>query len=597
MKHKYQLRNLILLSLSLIWSLALSGQCTNTTQFPADPVVASTFNNTITITSEQKAGQYFEITGLTSKKNFVFASSSIGDYITVRDANSGALLGHGSSPHSYYVGTGPDYVQVHINTSSPACGSEATFRTTYAVCTDCTPIPPGTGVGTTDPEAKLDIAGEIKIGDLGRPPLAGMIRWNTSTEDFEGYNGTHWISLTSKAGWGIDPFNTVQENNKITAGDGLAGDYFGSSVSISADHAIVGASNDDVGGNSNQGSAYIFLKAGIIWSQESKLTSSDGKANDNFGVSVSISGDYAIVGAPGDDISTNFKQGSAYIYYRTGSTWTQQAKLTASDGKALDEFGHSVAISGDYAIVGSRYHDVGINNSQGAAYVFVRTGSTWTQEQKLTSSDGQADDIFGTSVNISGDYVIVGAPGDDVDIYNDQGSAYIFHWTGAIWTQQAKITASDGLPDDTFGYSVSISGDYAIVGKRFDNVGENFDQGSAYVFHQTGITWTQEAKLTAADGASLDSFGWSVSISEDIAIIGALNDKVGANTSQGSAYVFERTNTNWVLQVKITSTDGDENDFFGGSVCISIDHAIIGAYADVVGFNTGQGSAYIVKKN
>ncbi|MCD4697396.1 MAG: FG-GAP repeat protein, partial [Bacteroidales bacterium] len=221
-----------------------------------------------------------------------------------------------------------------------------------------------------------------------------------------------------------------------------------------------------------------------------KLLASDGNTNDQFGISVSISGDYAIVGARRDD-DNDYNSSSAYIFYNNGGNWQQHAKITASDGASGDEFGYSVSISGDYAIVGAWLDDDNGGNS-GSAYIFYNNGGNWQQQTKMTASDGAANDWFGHSVGISGDYAIVGVDGNDDNGYNS-GSAYIFYNNGGNWQQQAKITASDGANSDYFGWSVSISGDYAIVG-AFGNDDNGSKSGSAYIFYNNGGNWQQHAK-------------------------------------------------------------------------------------------------------
>ena len=213
-----------------------------------------------------------------------------------------------------------------------------------------------------------------------------------------------------------------------------------------------------------------------------KILASDGAVSDLFGQSVAISGDYAIVGALGDD-DNGSASGSAYVFRRTGAnTWDSGTKILAADGAENDYFGYSVAISGYYAIVGARFDDD--NGSQsGSAYVFRRTGTnTWDSGTKILASDGAENDYFGISVAISGDYAIVGAYLDD-DNGSGSGSAYVFRRTGTntnTWDSGTKVLASDGAADDWFGYSVAISGDYAIVGAyRDDDNGS--ESGSAYI--------------------------------------------------------------------------------------------------------------------
>ena len=323
---------------------------------------------------------------------------------------------------------------------------------------------------------------------------------------------------------------------------------------------------------------------------------SDGAAFDDFGSSVAISGDYAIIGASYKTIGSNGYQGAAYVFVRSGGTWIEQARLTANDGAATNRFGISVAISGDYAIVGASGKTIGSNSGQGAAYVFVRNGSNWIQQAQLTANDGAAGDSFGTSVAISGDYVLIGASGDNVASYANLGAAYVFVQSGGIWTQQAKLAADDGAANDDFGTSVAISGDYAIVGAYSNGFFGAVNQGSAYVFVRNGSNWTQQTKLSH-NGAADDFFGGSVAISGNYAIVGAYGKTVGSNSDQGAAYVFVRSGTNWTYQAQLTASDGAAGDYFGTSVAISGDYVLVGAYKKRVGGTIGQGAVYIFKRN
>ncbi|MEZ5454614.1 MAG: FG-GAP repeat protein [Lysobacteraceae bacterium] len=374
---------------------------------------------------------------------------------------------------------------------------------------------------------------------------------------------------------------------KLVAGDGAEGDEFGTSVALDGDTTLVGATYDDVS-SSNQGSAYVFTRSGKAWIQQTKLTAGDAAAGDLLGRSVALDGDTALVGAYTDDVGAISDQGSAYVFTHSGSTWTHQAELTAGNGATGDWFGDSVALDGDTALVGAYTDDVGANSDQGSAYVFTRSGNMWTQEAKLTADDGAAGDWFGYSVVLDGDTALVGATYDDVSSSN-QGSAYVFTRSGTKWMQQAKLTAGDGATYDQFGWSVALDGDTALVGAYDAKVGVNSDQGSAYVFTRSDNTWAQEAKLTAGDGAAYDQFGWSVALDGETALVGAYADNVGANRDQGSAYVFTRSGTTWTQEAKLTAGDGAAGDFFGNSVALDVDTAILGA----VGDTSDQGSAYV----
>ncbi|WP_119564746.1 FG-GAP repeat protein, partial [Vibrio cholerae] len=357
---------------------------------------------------------------------------------------------------------------------------------------------------------------------------------------------------------------------------------FGRSVSISGDTAVVGAIYEDTGG-SNAGAAYIFTRNGTAWVQQAKLMASDAQTGDNFGSSVSISGDTAVVGAYYEGTG-----GAAYIFTRNGTSWTQQAKLTASDVELNDFFGYSVSISGDTAVVGAVNEDTG-GSDAGAAYIFTRNGTSWTQQAKLMASDAQTGDMFGRSVSISGDTAVVGAIYEDTGA-SDAGAAYIFTRNGTSWTQQAKLMASDAEVNDYFGYSVSISGDTAVVGAANEDTGGS-DAGAAYIFTRNGTAWIQQAKLMASDAEANDIFGRSVSISGDTAVVGAIYEDTGGSNA-GAAYIFTRNGTSWTQKAKLMASDAEANDYFGYSVSISGDTAVVGASREDTG-GSDAGAAYI----
>ena len=353
----------------------------------------------------------------------------------------------------------------------------------------------------------------------------------------------------------LDPF--FGDEILVTPPTSDANDLFGISVSISGNTAIVGASGD----NSAQGTAHIYVRNGCVWAEQQILNASDGVAGDTFGNSVSINGDTAIVGAK----SKASGRGSAYVFVRNGTTWTPQQILNASDGAAGDNFGESISISGDTAIIGAS----GDDTARGSAYVYVRSGTTWTQQQKLLASDGVSNDKFGASVSINFESVIVGANGDD----GSRGSAYVFTRNGTTWSPQQKLLASDGVVNDLFGKSVSISFDSAVVGAS----GDDSSKGAAYVFARNGINWTQQQKLTASDGASNDQFGFSSAIDGDIVIIGANQNLIGSNSNQGSSYVFLRYANSFAEIQNTTASDGQTGDGYGHGVAVSGDKLLIGA--------------------
>ena len=283
--------------------------------------------------------------------------------------------------------------------------------------------------------------------------------------------------------------------------------------------------------------------------------------------------------------------------------FVQQAKLTAVDGAAYDYFGRAVALSsdGDTAIVGAYEADVGGNANRGAAYVFTRSGVTWSEQEKLIAADGAMNDYFGRAVALSsdGDTAIVGAYAADVGTNLNQGAAYVFTRSGAVWTQQEKLTAADGAANDEFGISVALNsdGDTACAGAYQTDVGGNANQGAAYMFTRSGVAWSEQEKLIAADGAAYDYFGRAVALSSDgdTAIAGAYEADVGGNANRGAAYVFTRSGVVWSEQKKLIATGGAVNDYFGRAVALSGDGntVIAGAYQADVSGNVNQGAAYV----
>ena len=360
------------------------------------------------------------------------------------------------------------------------------------------------------------------------------------------------------------------------------GNRLGSSVSIWEDRAVIGAPGDDFGGNTDQGSVYVFERSGSGWTQVDHFSGFGSAAGDNFGASVSLNGFWLAVGAPNDDVGANIDQGSVYLLNHVASgQYVPNLQLTASDGLPFDRMGSSVIMRDapepalKQVIAGAPSDDVGVNSDQGSAYIFTVNFQGSSEQGHLFASDGAAGDRFGTSVGISGNKAIVGADFDDAPNSN-QGSAYIFTRSGTTWSQEQHLVDFGGASDDRFGVSVSIHEGTAVVGAFGDDVG-NTNQGSVFVYTYNGSTWSLPVHLTAADGASGDQFGKSVSISGDLLIVGADFDDIGANASQGSAYIFERVGTTWTQKGKVTDSEGGANDHFGTSVDISGDKAVVGA--------------------
>jgi hypothetical protein len=372
---------------------------------------------------------------------------------------------------------------------------------------------------------------------------------------------------------------TLYEVQKLLASDGPVFHVLGYSVAVSDNTAVIGApAADDSGPGS--GAAYVFSRdIGGPWVEQAKLLASDGAAFDLFGWSVAVSGDTAVIGAL-SAADTGPGSGAAYVFTRdAGGTWTEQAKLLASDGTADDPFGRSVAVSGDTAVIAAQSAD-DRGPGSGAAYVFTRNaGGTWAEQVKLLASDGAADDAFGVSVAVSGETAVIGAIGTD-DKGPNSGAAYVFtRVAGGPWTEQAKLLPSDGTAGDRFGFSVAVSGETAVIGAPFRDGDTGPDSGAAYVFTgDAGGTWTEQAKLLASDRAARDQFGWSVAVFGGTAVIGAPLGGDDTFPNPGAAYVFTRdVGGTWSERAKLLASDGATGDRFGFSAAVSGETAVIGA--------------------
>jgi hypothetical protein len=386
----------------------------------------------------------------------------------------------------------------------------------------------------------------------------------------------------------------ISEYFPVSDATGSGSDYFGRNTAMSGNYAIVGAYSDDTGTSSNQGSASIYKFDGNTWVLMQKITDATGAADDYFGWSVSISGNFAIVGAYTDDNGAVHDQGSASIYQFNGSSWVLMQKLIDTTGNMDDYFGYSVSISGNYAIVGAYSNDVVGNIDQGSAYIYKYTGSSWVLMKKLTEPGGSNGDNFGFAVSLSGNYAAITIPGDEVGPNKDQGSVNIYQLTGGNWALMQKIWDPSGSTADYFGNSVSISGNYIIVGVQSDDA-PNLNQGSAVIFQYNGSNWVNMQKLIDDEGAISDYFGQSVTLSGNYAMVGAYFDDINTHADQGSVSLYIRVGLGWKKLLKIKDPGGNPGDFFGASCALdnATQRFIIGAH----GYASYSGSVIFGKVN
>jgi len=333
------------------------------------------------------------------------------------------------------------------------------------------------------------------------------------------------------------------QKKSLTAGDGALNDKFGCSVAIHDDTLVVGAySHDSISSGSSSylysgnGSVYVYIRSrsdtlGITWNLQAKLTASDARQNDRYGFSVAILDETVVIGAPrqafgkiGDDSA-----GKAYVFIRSGSIWTEQTILFPEEVYGV-EFGVSVAISDDSVVVGA--HPA--NQNSGSAYVFVRSGTAWSRQSMLIARDGAADDGFGASVAIDVDTIVVGAPTNpsctSITYPNNTASAYVFTRSGANWTEEAILTANDGSASYGFGSSLAMDADTIVVGDPYGS--------SVHVFIRSGLSWSLQVNLQGPFFAS-DRFGNSVAIDEDTLVVGERLDNNDKMTRAVHTFIFD----------------------------------------------------------
>lgn len=441
----------------------------------------------------------------------------------------------------------------------------------------------------------------VVVGAYGEDSKTTGVNSVPNDDGTANFSGAAYIFVRKGGTWSQQAY--------LKASNTGAGDYFGISVAISGDTAVVGAYLEDSiskgvdsvpvdGGAGDYGAAYVFVRSGDTWSQQAYLKASSAGGNDFFGSSVALSGDTVVVGAPRESSGTTgvdsvpdydlsaYRSGAAFVFTRSGGTWSQQAYLKASNTGADDFFGYSVTVSGDLLVIGALNEDsktVGVDsvpiddgtaNDSGAAYVFTRSGGTWSQQAYLKAAHPGAGDSFGASVAASGETVVVGAAGEDsktvgVDsVPNDDGSAngsgaaYVFTRTEGSWTQEGYLKASNTGASDTFGVSVAVSGETVVVGAYQedsrstgvdsvpDDDGTANDSGAAYIFTRSGAKWSQRAYLKASNTGADDQFGLSVAVSGDTVVVGSPQEDSkstgvdsapaddGSATNAGAAYLF-----------------------------------------------------------
>ncbi len=381
---------------------------------------------------------------------------------------------------------------------------------------------------------------------------------------------------------------------KLLASDAESGDSFGFSSAIDGDWAAVGAPYEsDIAVNS--GAVYVFQRVGGSWVETQKLKASDASFGSVFGSSVAIAGSVLVVGATYDSPQGIAAAGAAYVFERVGPTWTETAKLVAGDPDPQDFLGSAVATTGNRILV-SAYGDDAHGSDAGAAYVFDRIGSTWVQTGKLMGNDTLPFDGLGRSVSLFGDQALVGTANKDGPGGSRQGAAYVFEKGPTGWTQVQKLLANDGAANNFFGQSVALLDTQAFVGANGrSNPGAQYG-GAVYAFEKTISGWVQSQEFWATDTGQVNQLGIAMAISGDHLVVSAPSDDDGGSSS-GSAYDFRLSGSTWIEAGKLLTLDAATSDVLGLGIGISGNTALVGAPgvddACVNNPNCESGAAYV----
>lgn len=379
------------------------------------------------------------------------------------------------------------------------------------------------------------------------------------------------------------------QQHKLLARDGRAGDQFGYSVAIDGNTALVGAHQSGNQKFEDAGAAYVFSKTANGWQQQTKLVASPAHSGDTLGGNVALHNNMALLGAIRND-DRGKDAGAVFSYERNDNQWSQKQILTAPDAKAGDAFGQSIALTDTFLVIGAPHRDTAEQDA-GSVYIFARENHAWRFHSKLIASDGASGDLFGISVAIDGDTVLVGADLNDEKAEN-AGAVYAFVFDGKRWYQQAKMTAEDAGKTDIFGVRVALSGDTALISARRDDIVDiGIDVGSAYVFERDGTTWQQSAKLLAPDAKADDRFARGVALDGNTAILSAMHHDANGQDS-GALYVFKKRQNLWQFDSKVVAADGNPEDRFGWNVALANKTAIVATpHRDDNGESSG--AAYI----
>ncbi|MDA9773645.1 FG-GAP repeat protein [Saprospiraceae bacterium] len=554
-----------------------STQCNNSAQWPSAPVSGSALNDTITIATNNYAGDYASLVNLKGSENYYFSSSTATDYITIRTSDQSTVLSHGLSPLYLALPIDIDAVNIHIN-SNASCATENIFRETNFACITCPTGPPKIGINTTSPEATLDVNGEIRISESILPPKAGAIRYNSTLEDFEGFNGSNWVSLTKTNGsWGRVKSEEIYPNNEIFPPNGTEEEQMGWSIDMEGDYAAIGTSQRDNNTDDLKGSVYILKRESGQWNIEQILTAPDGFDLDGFGYSVDIDDDLLFIGAAIGYTSTPV-QGAVYIFKRNTDVWQFEQKLQAFDAQPFDNFGFNVTAQGNTLVVSSPYVEVNSINSAGAIYIFEKQADTFAFQNKFFSVEPTLQTFFGNEIVINNENIIIG--------HYDKASLEIITKTNGAWVFNTTVVPPAGTVGIFYGNSIVIQDDLMIVGAPTQEVIGAID---LYDYDANSGTASFASRFFEPDGLNNSGFGYSLDVAGNYVIVGYLASE--------KARLLRFSDNDELINESLILPDNNSSSQFGYSVKMDDKTILIGAPEEIVNGQENHGKVYQINRN
>ncbi|WP_154223110.1 FG-GAP repeat protein [Marinicella rhabdoformis] len=384
-----------------------------------------------------------------------------------------------------------------------------------------------------------------------------------------------------------DISQAVPIEKKLVPSDPQSNARFGSAVGVWENRALISAKNRN-NPEDQSGAVYAYEFDGANWIQTQKINASDAAAFDGFGYSISMNANRALISSASP--VNGIQSGAVYYYENVDGFWEEKQKFSSSDGVLGDRFGISMELDGDRAIFGAIYDDENENDS-GSAYIFEFNGNQWTEVQRLNANDASDNDRFGYSVSLSGNNALVSAILDD-DNGSASGSAYVFKFNGKAWVQDQKLTPTDGSTNDRFGISSTINGNNILVGSSFSDTSGLDSSGSAYIFEFDGKNWIEKQKLFSGDPSAEDNFGDSVSLNKSRALVSAPGTSYNVDPLPGYVYVYDFNGVNWYLSHILTASDREEGDMYGSDTSLFGNTALIGDFLNEDAY-IDSGSSYI----